>query len=353
MNKIKTAMTKAALSGLYHSGAHRLLAPYTQGAGVIFLLHQVLPESAEPQPFAPNRGLVSTPDFLDAMLDQVESAGMDVVSLDEVVRRLREKDERRFACFTFDDAYRDNLEYAYPIFKRRSLPMMLYVPSDYPDGNGDLWWLALEQVVARTPDAIELNRDGTLWRLPTATVAEKYRAFRQVYWWLRAVDEGTQRQVVRELADRYGVDMAADCRKLIMSWDEIRSLAADPLVTIGAHTKAHFNVAKLSRAQARDELMGGADKIARELGKRPVHFAYPYGGADAAGKREFALARECGFETGVTTQKGMLFPAHEAHLTALPRVSVGGDYQSRAFTEVCLTGAPFALWNGFRQVNAA
>ena len=34
---------------------------------------------------------------------------------------------------------------------------------------------------------------------------------------------------------------------------------------------------------------------------RPVrHFAYPYGKATDAGSREFALAKECGFETAVT-----------------------------------------------------
>jgi hypothetical protein len=78
-----------------------------------------------------------TPDFLDAVLDQVQEAGLDVVSLDEAVRRLRGEDERRFVCFTFDDGYRDNLEYAYHLFKKRALPPTLYVPTDYPDGNGE------------------------------------------------------------------------------------------------------------------------------------------------------------------------------------------------------------------------
>ena len=39
MAGVKTAMMKAVMSGLYHSGAHRLIAPYTQGAGMIFSLH--------------------------------------------------------------------------------------------------------------------------------------------------------------------------------------------------------------------------------------------------------------------------------------------------------------------------
>ena len=55
MAKVKTAMLKAAMSGLYHSGAHRLLAPYTQGTGMIFTLRHVRPEPEQPRAFAPNR----------------------------------------------------------------------------------------------------------------------------------------------------------------------------------------------------------------------------------------------------------------------------------------------------------
>ncbi len=98
------------------------------------------------------------------------------------------------------------------------------------------------------------------------------------------VDEATQRRVVRVLAERYDVDMAADCRKLVMGWDEIRALAADPLVTIGAHTKGHFAISKLSEERAHDEMVGGADRLERELGRRPVHFSFPYGDPAAPGR---------------------------------------------------------------------
>ena len=255
MAKVKTAMMKAVMSGLYHTGAHRLLAPYTQGIGMIFTLHHVRPEPEEPRAFAPNRILEVAPQFLDAVLDQVQEAGLDVISLDQAVQRLKEGDDRRFVCFTFDDGYRDNLEHAYPLFKRRDLPLTLYVPTDYPDGTGELWWLALEEIVARA-DEIELCRNGALWRLPASTPAEKTKAYEEIYWWLRLIDEATQRRVVRALADRYDIDMAADCAKYVMDWDEIRTMAADPLVTIGGHTKGHFAISKLS-AGARPRGNGG------------------------------------------------------------------------------------------------
>lgn len=350
MAGVKTKVLKAAMAGLYHSGAHRLLAPYTQGTGLIFTLHQVRPE--EDKAFAPNRILEVTPEFLDAVLDQVQEAGLDVVSLDEAMRRLKEGDERRFVGFTFDDGYRDNLKYAYPLFQRRSLPLTLYVPTDYPDGRGELWWLALEEIVRRA-DGIELCRNGELWQLPTATLAEKERAFEEIYWWLRGLDEATQRGIVRILADRYDVDMQAMTRELIVNWDEIRGLAADPLVTVGAHTKGHYALAKLSPEKAREEMVGSADRLEQELGLRPLHFSYPYGDATSAGPREFALARDAGFATAVTTRKGMLFPAHLRHRRALPRVSLNGEYQSLTYTALYLSGAPFALVNGFQQVNAA
>src|SRR4029079_7490705 len=166
MAGVKTTMMKAVMSGLYHSGAHRLIAPYTQGAGMIFTLHSVKPYRE--RVFVPNRTREVSPNFLNAVLDQAADSGLDVVSMDEAVRRLRDDDDRRFVSFTFDDGYRDNRNYAYPLFKARNFPMTIYIPTDYPDGRGELWWLALEEIVNRA-NQIVLCRNGDLWRLPAET----------------------------------------------------------------------------------------------------------------------------------------------------------------------------------------
>ena len=102
-----------------------------------------------------------------------------------------------------------------------------------------------------------------------------------------------------------------------------------------------------------DEMASSRIVIAEQLGVEPRHFAYPVGDPTSAGLREFAMARALGFASALTTRPGMLFPGHAGHLTALPRVSVNGNWQDIGFIEVLLSGAPFALWNRGRRINAA
>jgi peptidoglycan/xylan/chitin deacetylase (PgdA/CDA1 family) len=89
------------------------------------------------------------------------------------------------------------------------------------------------------------------------------------------------------------------------------------------------------------------------LGQRPEHLAYPVGDPTSAGPREFRIAHELGFKTAVTTRPGVLFKVHAEHLTALPRISVNGEFQRQRYLKVLMSGAATAMWNGFRRVNAA
>jgi peptidoglycan/xylan/chitin deacetylase (PgdA/CDA1 family) len=347
MSRRSTSLLKAALTAVHYSGAGSLLGPLTRNAGVIFMLHQVRPEP--PQPFEPNRILRVTPDFLDEVLSTVKDEGYDLVALDDVPERLRNPGSRPFACFTLDDGYRDNRDYAYPIFKRHNAPFAIYVPTDFADGVADLWWLTLEQVL-RSARHITLAMQGRSRTFPLTTVAEKDLAFHEIYWWLRSIPETLARDAVAELADVHGVDVAGG-RDELMRWDELRALAADPLVTIGAHTRTHRALAKLSDAEVRTEMIGSLRRVERELGRECKHFSYPYGCAQSAGEREFRLAEEFGVTTAVTTRKGLLFAEHAGALTSLPRLSLNGDYQDIRYVKALLSGVPFAVMNTLQRIT--
>ncbi len=348
MSRRTTKLLKAALAAVHYSGAENFLGPLTKGVGVIFMLHQVRPEP--PLAFEPSRILKVTPDFLEAVIEQIRDSGFDVVSLDDVPGRLRNGGERPFACFTFDDGYRDNRDFAYPIFKRHRLPFAIYVSTDFADGRGDFWWLTLERVLRVAPH-ITLAMNGEGHHFPLGTVAEKERAYFEIYWWLRSIPEALARAAVAELAAAHHIDYRDTQNGLIMSWDELRALAADPLVTIGAHTKSHLALGKLSERTARAEMKESIARLESELGRPCRHFSYPYGCTNSAGAREFEIAKELGLLTAVTTRKGLLYPENAEALTALPRLSLNGDFQDLRYVKALLSGVPFALMNTFQRLS--
>ena len=77
-------------------------------------------------------------------------------------------------------------------------------------------------------------------------------------------------------------------------------------MTIGAHTRRHIALAKLTLAEARAEIEESVRRIERETGRACRHFSYPYGDEASAGAREFALVKEMGLKTAVTTRKGLI-----------------------------------------------
>lgn len=346
---LKPRLMKTALNTLYYSRLYRFLERDWQGVGAIFTLHHVSRPGASAA-FAPNRILDVTTDFLDDTLTLVREAGYDIVSLDEVRRRLRERDfSRRFVAFTLDDGYLDNYKLAWPIFRRHNAPFTIYVATAFPDGNALLWWEILERVIAGQPE-ISATIDGRHQTWPTGDTTEKYAAWDAIYQQLRHMPEIEQRRTVADLAEACGIDTRQHCIEQSMSWDIIRELASDDLVTIGAHTVNHYALAKLSEAELIDEVTRSRALIEEHTGVRPLHFSYPYGDPSSAAAREFRLIESLGFHTATTTRKAMLYPEHADHLTALPRISLNGDYQSDHYTRLFLTGAPFALSNRFRRL---
>lgn len=345
-----TSLLKAVLYALYYSGLARVFAPVARGRGVIFMLHQVGP--MDEAAFSPNRILKVTPNFLEGVIKLVKRAGFDIISMDEVQKRLRDGDAdqaRPFACFTLDDGYLDNIDHAYPVFKRHNVPFTIYLPTAFADGEGDLWWLVLQNAIAQGAH-ISTKIDGAPRSFDIRTTEEKDAAFAEIYWWLRVQPEHHARAVVKAIADQVGYDPSPLCSDLVMTWDQARALGEDPLVTFGGHTCAHFALAKLSAQDARREIIDGNARLERELGKPCRHFAYPYGDEGSAGQREFDLVAALGLETAVTTQKGHIQAEHRSQLTALPRISLNGDYQDLRFVDVFLSGVPFALWRGLGNI---
>jgi len=347
----RTRAFQLVMDTLQFSGAGALLAPFLRGQGVVFTLHHVRPEPKAA--FRPNRLLEITPEFLDTAVRRIRRAGFEFVTLDEAWLRIESGAGRRFAALTFDDGYRDVRDHALPVLRRLDVPSTLFITTSFADGTGDLWWLRLEEAIRRSP-RIRGTLAGEDVDLPAGTTAEKEAAWNSLYWRLRSLPEGIMRAQISQLSENLGVVAPPFAAHLCMTWDELGDIVrSEPLVTIGAHTREHFMLAKQPEEVARDELVESRRRIIGELGVDPRHLAYPVGDPTSAGEREFRLAREAGFTTAWTTRPGHLFGGHAQHATALPRVSLNGYFQKGRYVDALASGVPTALWNRFRKVNVA
>ena len=343
----------AGLGLIGASGLARLVEPLSGGQGAILMFHHVRPWNqsgfGKDSGFAPNRGLEITPEFLDLAIRTVRARGYEIVSIDTALQRL-DDGGRRFAVLSFDDGYRDNLVHALPVLRRLEAPFTLYVATGFAERTARLWWIELEEAIRRL-DRIELTIAGQRFSVAAGTDAEKMRCFNQLYWSLRAGPEEYLLEAAAELTDAAGVDRRALVENLCMNWEEIAVFAQEPLCTIGVHTLSHPMLAKHRTERVHEELAESRARIERQIGRPAVHLAYPVGDRTSAGPREFALARDLGFKSAVTTRKGMVFAEHAVHPTALPRLSINGAFQTPGALQVLLSGAPFFLRNFGRRLD--
>lgn len=323
----------------FFSGVFRLRERKTGGAGVILRFERVRPRDS--RPFQPNQWREITPQFLDRTIRALKRWNFDLVTMDEVCRRAVTLPEpNRFACLTFDGGSKDVVTQAWPVLSKHGVPFTVYLPTAFPDGIGEAWWLALEDVIAREP-RLSLIVERQERRFATGSVAEKYDAFEFLASWLRTLPPPDLSFAIHDLCRRYSVDLAALSRSASMDWNDLAKLAADPLVTIGSATVNHHALSKLKEADARREMtMGKA--VAETALRRPVgHFAYPFGDAKSWHRAHVVMAQEAGFASAVSTIPGIVEARGYTSLHTLPRIAWDGRLSSLRLLRVMLSGFMF------------
>jgi peptidoglycan/xylan/chitin deacetylase (PgdA/CDA1 family) len=344
--KMRRQLKRAALQATYYSGAYRLISRRYSGMGTIFVVHKVVSEKTD----SLATWLTITVDFLDRVLAHLKTRA-DFVRLDDLQERLtREKPlkvKRPFIILTFDDGFRDNLTLGLPILQRHGVPATVYVPSGAPDRNLDPWPWRLEKAI-RELSEVSLDLPHLPRRLSIQTFAEKHAVFRLLTEHIHR-EIPTNRHLPELLLPKARVSDESLIVEQFASWDELRELASDRLVTIGGHTVTHASLRDLEEDQAMAEISDGRQRLEAQLDVAVSHFAYPYGASSNCGIREFALAARAGFVTGVTTRDGNIFHQHRDHLMCLPRRGLSRSKEEISSPVLDISGAPTALGSRWRN----
>jgi peptidoglycan/xylan/chitin deacetylase (PgdA/CDA1 family) len=323
----------------WFTGQAALAGRTTGGAGVILRFQRVRP--AGRGPFRPLLANEVTPKFLDRAIAALKRWKFDIIGMDEVCRRaVTLPEKRRFVALTFDGASKDMIDFAYPVLSHHGVPFTVYVPTAFPDGVGEAWWLGLEQVIARE-DRVSLIMNDKEQRFSVSRSAEKQELFTHLENWLRTLPPAALSSAINDLCARYRVDLAAISRAASMDWADLAKLAADPRVTIGSATVNYAALANLKDANAAREIAMGKAVAEASFHREIRHLAFPFGDRASFRRAHVVMAEEAGFASAVATLPGIVDVEGRTNLRALPRISWDGRMRSLRMLRVLVSGVAF------------
>lgn len=333
------------------SGLPHLFRPLYGGMGHILTFHRVIPPLASPR-IHNHQGLEVSPEHLEEVIRFFLKRSYRFLSLDQLQATLDRGDsDQKFVVFTFDDGYQDVWQYAYPIFQQYKIPFAIYISTNFPDQTAILWWYMLEDFVLRK-DYISFCLSGKTYDISCSSQEGKEAAFvrlRQII--LNEPDQLRLPGILKAIFGDLYSDLMQNSQSLSLSWEQIRSLNQNPLVTIGAHTVNHYPLSQLDGSMLREEVEGSRLRIEQEIQTPVRHFAYPFGKKGEASLREFEFVRQAGFLTATTTRIGNIFPTHKNFPTALPRISINEVSHSPVLALQTTGLIPFVVNRGKRLIT--
>lgn len=320
--------------------AVRSAFPSFAGRGVIFTLHHVRPGRAV-SAFAPNVQLSVTPQFLEEAIQAALECGLVPVHLHDLPALLADNHEgRSFCAFTLDDGYRNNADYAAPIFHKYAVPYTIFITPGFVERTRSLWW-ETAALLTQKAASFEFDFGAGPEQVACTSHSQKAEAFTRLEDFVQNFSEDEAVERIDRAARQHGVDPIAIVDELVMDEDELRALAKDPLVHFGAHTMTHVNMRKVDAARLAYEIAESTRRVEAYAGHRPRSFSYPYGWVKAVGEREAKAVHDAGFSAAVTTQAGVIGPHSLEKPTQLPRVSLNGRFQKKRFVKALISGLPF------------
>ncbi len=309
------------------------------GIGHVLMLHRVLPEKLRNN-YTFNKGLAISTEFLEEKIKILKSRGYNFISMDELYNILinKQKPKNKFVIFTMDDGYRDNLEYAYPLFKKYNIPFLIYVTNSFPDHTAKLWWYWLEEKVN--------NNDKILFRneiYPCTSQNDKMTVYKVLREKIKDAAPSEMHHITRHFFGKTEQAISEEMKAISLSWDEIKQIHQSEPGCIGGHTQNHISLSAATDEELITEIHDSKLAAEKHIGSKLMHFAYPYGGIADAGKREAEAVQNTGYKTAVMNHPGNVFKQTKNKLFMIPRYPLGNNTTEEQFNH---------FFNGIRHFSA-
>ncbi len=225
------------------------------------------------------------------------------------------EDKRDIVVITFDDGYRNNYTYAFPVLKKYGIPATIFLVTDYIDSHRLLWhdWLSwiLYHAVSTAHDftgtTSEMKHD--IERFCSSGTAERLGLLYALAMKLKKLEKAERQNYLDTLAKACKVNRGLEYKdRAILSWNEIEEMSGAG-ISFGAHTKSHPVLSAISVPEAETEISESKKIIENRTQKRVTTFAYPYGKNEDFSTDIVDILVSEGFEYACTTNAGSeMFP---------------------------------------------
>jgi peptidoglycan/xylan/chitin deacetylase (PgdA/CDA1 family) len=291
---------------------------------LILMYHCVLP-GTDARRRALQPGLIVTDSIFDQQLAFL-SKHYRIRPLVEVVDQLDKGRGGDLDCavITFDDGWRDNYEFAYPLLKKHGVPATIFLTTDFIGTNKLFWFvkaaLAWPQVTETVLSGIVAKVVHTKDQLFPATeltldrVSDLAADFDRFAEFLKRVDQSVADGIVDGLASL--IDDRVNSDEWLLNWEQVREMSREQ-IDFGSHGCRHTIMTKLSPGELTRELEDSRQKIKQELGTAPTVLAYPNGDCNDSVRQ---AAGRSGYKGAVIV--GSYPVSREIDLMTIPRVSV-------------------------------
>jgi len=279
----------------------------------IFLFHRV-------SPFRDFLWNALTPKLFDQIIVHLNKK-YEVIPLEKtLLGEYKPICKKELCAITFDDGYKDFINYASPILQKYKTPSSMYVVTDCVDNNLPPWTYVINYLFINTTHlSLELESKDLppyLKKTEWKSMKERIKYVKKLSPFLKQLVNVERiiiyKQIVNEFND---VDMPDN---MMLNWDEIREVHRNGC-EIGSHSVSHPLLAKKTNtAELKKELLESANRIKAEVGKFPVTLSYPFGSYNVNIEK---MAKDVGYKIGLTVNTHP-YNSNNYNLFEVPRIEL-------------------------------
>ncbi len=267
------------------------------GQGLILLYHRIFDPAHEEAPDI--FSLCVTPrHFAEQMALLSESFAP--ISLESMVVGIRENNlPDRAIAVTFDDGYADNLYFAKPMLEKFEIPATVFVISGAL--GKAFWWDSLAQIIYQPgslPDKLDLIIGDHKFSNEINSDDDRGRnmLLRKLHRFLRELSYEEKETAISALAQWTKHECFVKQNSRAMTESELKNLAENELIEIGAHSVTHQPLSSLPQSRQEQEITHSKLDLEQILQKPIKSFSYPYGLSSDFSKFSVETVKKANFE---------------------------------------------------------